>query len=175
MREQQDIDSIDGIEGIDETDQTDQTNPTDKSGETGGIDEQLTGLIHSWFARLRGQISAGKSEFLDGQTILERDRILLTIGCNGEIAQKHLAQRLNVSPQSMSESLYKLENDGYVARNKSRLDKRETIVTLTPEGKAHSDELAQKMRRQAHRFLEPLSTEEKKTLYSLLKKLTDRG
>lgn len=166
MREQQDIDGI-GIRS--ETDETDQPDQSD------GIDEQLTGLIHNWFARLRGQISAGKSEFLDGQTILERDRILLTIGVRGEIAQKHLAQRLNVSPQSMSEALYKLENDGYVARSKSQLDKRETIVTLTPEGKAHSDELAQKMRRQAHRFLEPLSAEEKKTLYSLLKKLIERG
>lgn len=137
------------------------------------IDEQLTGLIHDWFARLRGQISAGKSEFLGGQTLLERDRILLTIGGSGEIAQKHLALRLNVSPQSMSEALSKLENDGYVARSKSQLDKRETIVTLTPAGRTHSDELAQKMRSHAHRFLEPLSTEEKQTLYSLLKKLTE--
>lgn len=138
------------------------------------IDEQLTGLIHDWFARLRGQISAGKSEFLGGgQTLLERDRILLLAGGSGEIAQKHLAQRLSVSPQSMSEALSKLENDGYITRSKSQLDKRETIVTLTEAGKAHSDELAQRMRSHAHRFLEPLSSEEKQTLYSLLKKLTE--
>ena len=38
------------------------------------IDEQLTGLIHDWFARLRGQISAGNSEFLGGEhTLLERE------------------------------------------------------------------------------------------------------
>ena len=34
------------------------------------IDEQLTGLIHDWFARLRGQISAGNSEFLGGEHTL---------------------------------------------------------------------------------------------------------
>ena len=137
------------------------------------IDEQLTGLIHDWFARLRGQISAGKSGFMGGgQALLERDRILLTIGSSGAIAQKHLAQRSGVSPQSMSEALVKLEHDGYITRSKSQLDKRETIVVLTAAGQAHSDELAQEMRSQAHRFLEPLSAEEKQTLYTLLKKLT---
>lgn len=137
------------------------------------IDEQLTGLIHNWFAKLRGQISAGKSEFLGGgKSLLERDRILLTIGRSSTISQKRLAEQLAVSPQSMSESLAKLENDGYIARAKNQQDKRETIVSLTPEGKSHSDELAQKMHSQAHRFLEPLSEEEKQTLYALLKKLT---
>ena len=34
------------------------------------IDEQLTGLIHDWFARLRGQISAGNSEFLGGDALI---------------------------------------------------------------------------------------------------------
>lgn len=138
------------------------------------IDEQLTGLIHDWFSRLRGQISAGKSEFLGGggRSLLERDRILLTIGRNGSISQRRLAEHIAVSPQSMSESLAKLENDGYITRQKNQLDKRETIVSLTPAGAEHSSELAEKMRSQAHHFLEPLSEEEKQTLYSLLKKLT---
>lgn len=57
------------------------------------IDEQLTGLIHDWFARLRGQISAGNSEFLGGEhTLLERERILLTIGRYGEVVQKRLSE-----------------------------------------------------------------------------------
>lgn len=138
------------------------------------IDEQLTGLIHDWFSQLRGQISAGKSEFLGGggRSLLERDRILLTIGRNGSISQRRLAEHIAVSPQSMSESLAKLENDGYITRQKNQLDKRETIVSLTPAGAEHSSELAEKMHSQAHHFLEPLSEEEKKTLYSLLKKLT---
>lgn len=140
------------------------------------IDEQLTGLIHDWFSRLRGQISAGKSEFLGGgRSILERDRILVTIGRHGSLTQKRLAEEIAVSPQSMSESLVKLENDGYISREKNQLDKREVIVALTPAGRAHSDELAQKMRSQAHKFLEPLSEEEKQTLFSLLTKLTQRG
>ncbi len=140
------------------------------------IDEQLTGLIHDWFSRLRGQISAGKSEFLGGgRSILERDRILVTIGRHGSLTQKRLAEEIAVSPQSMSESLVKLEHDGYILREKNRLDKREVIVALTPAGRAHSDELAQKMRSQAHKFLEPLSEEEKQTLFSLLTKLTQRS
>lgn len=140
------------------------------------IDEQLTGLIHDWFSRLRGHISAGNSEFLGGDhTMLERERILLTIGgSRGGIVQKRLSEIFQVSPQSMSESLSKLENDGFITRSKNQLDKRETIVALTPAGQAHSDRLAQKMRSQAHRFLEPLSGEEKHILYTLLKKLTDR-
>ena len=88
------------------------------------IDEQLTGLIHDWFARLRGQISAGNSEFLGGEhTLLERERILLTIGRYGEVVQKRLSEMLQVSPQSMSESLAKLEHDGYIIRSKNQLDK----------------------------------------------------
>ncbi len=140
------------------------------------IDEKLTGLIHDWFSRIRGQISAGKSEFLGGgRSLLERDRILVMIGRHGSLTQKRLAEEIAVSPQSMSESLVKLENDGYISREKNQLDKREVIVALTPAGRAHSDELSQKMRSQAHKFLEPLSEEEKQTLFSLLTKLTQRG
>ena len=129
------------------------------------IDEQLTGLIHDWFARLRGQISAGNSEFLGGEhTLLERERILLTIGRYGEVVQKRLSEMLQVSPQSMSESLAKLEHD-----------ERETIVALTASGQERSDWLKGKAREQAHRFLEPLNSEEKQTLYTLLMKLTTRG
>lgn len=139
------------------------------------IDEQLTGLIHDWFSRLRGQISAGNSEFLGGNhTLLERERILLTISKDGEIVQKRLSEQLSVSPQSMSEALSKLENDGYITRCKNQRDKRETIVRLTTAGKEHSTQLAQLMHSQAHRFLEPLTYEEKQTLYLLLKKLNRR-
>lgn len=139
------------------------------------IDEQLTGLIHDWFSRLRGNISAGNSEFLGGDhTMLERERILLTISRDGEVVQKRLSELFSVSPQSMSESLSKLEHDGFITRSKNRLDKRETIVALTAAGREHSDRLEQKMRAQAHRFLEPLNDGEKQTLYALLKKLTDR-
>ena len=139
------------------------------------IDEQLTGLIHDWFARLRGQISAGNSEFLGGNhTLLERERILLTLSRGGEIVQKRLSELLSVSPQSMSEALSKLENDGYITRSKNQRDKRETIVSLTPAGKEHSEQLAKIMHSQSHRFLEPLTYEEKQTLYLLLKKLNRR-
>lgn len=149
-----------------------ETAETEQSREQNGdIDEKLTGLIHSWFARLRGNISAGKSEFIGGQVQLERNRILLTIRHNGELAQKQLAVKLNVSPQSMSESLTKLEHDGYITRRKSCLDKRETIVALTQAGSVRAEELAQKMREHSHLFLQPLTVQEKQTLYNLLKKL----
>ena len=117
------------------------------------IDEQLTGLIHDWFSRLRGQISAGKSEFLGGggRSLLERDRILLTISRNGSISQRRLAEHIAVSPQSMSESLAKLENDGYITRQKNQLDKRETIVSLTPAGAVFPAE-------EAHRTLQLTGT-----------------
>ena len=109
------------------------------------IDEQLTGLIHDWFARLRGNISAGNSEFLSGdRTMLERERILLTIARDGEIVQKRLSELFQVSPQSMSESLAKLEHDGYITRSKNHLDKRETIVTLTAAGRERSDRLGRR-------------------------------
>ena len=139
------------------------------------IDEQLTGLIHDWFSKLRGQISAGNSEFLGGNhTLLERERILLTIGRDGTIVQKRLSELFSVSPQSMSESLSKLENDGYITRSKNQRDKREIIVSLTAAGREHSNRLAQKMRSQSHRFLEPLTYEEKKTLFLVLNKLNGR-
>ena len=140
------------------------------------IDEQLTGLIHDWFARLRGHISAGNSEFLGGDhTLLERERILLTLDRDGDVVQKRLSELFQVSPQSMSESLAKLEHDGYIVRSKNQLDKRETIVALTASGRERSGRLKEKMRDQAHRFLEPLNNDEKLILYALLSKLTARG
>ena len=65
-------------------------------------------------------------------------------------------------------------NDGYITRSKNQRDKREIIVSLTAAGREHSNRLAQKMRSQSHRFLEPLTYKEKKTLFLLLKKLNGR-
>ena len=120
--------------------------------------------------RWRGERGGGGAP-----TLLERERILLTIGRYGEVVQKRLSEMLQVSPQSMSESLAKLEHDGYIIRSKNQLDKRETIVALTASGQERSDWLKGKAREQAHRFLEPLNIEEKQTLYTLLRKLTTRG
>lgn len=63
-------------------------------------------------------------------------RILLALKRRHNISQKELGIMLNLRPQSLGELLQKLEDNGYIKRRHSAIDKRALIVEMTEKGEA---------------------------------------
>lgn len=104
-----------------------------------------------------------------------RGRIIALLSereCSGH-TQKELAELLGVRPQSLSEALMRLEEDGLVRRERNEEDKREQRIFLTEAGKKLSCEINRGREKRAAEFFAPLTKEEKETLGILLKKLAD--
>ena len=93
----------------------------------------------------------------------------------GGVRQKELTEELKIRPSSVSETISKLEHDGYVKRKVDPDDKRATLITLTEVGEARAAELADERGAKLSKAFEPLTDEEKEQLIVLLAKLSDRG
>lgn len=61
-------------------------------------------------------------------------KILQILKMKPEISQKELNELLDISKQSLAESLSKLEKNGYIVRESSEEDKRVLVVKLTRKG-----------------------------------------
>lgn len=99
-----------------------------------------------------------------------QNRVLHIISDNDGLNQKELAEMLDVRSASMSELLNKLERSNLITRVKDEEDKRITHVFLSSEGR----ELLNGSQSQgdfAEMLFGGLSDEEKRTFYTIMKKL----
>ena len=88
----------------------------------------------------------------------------LTVGRLGEL--------LHLDSGTLTPVLKKMEKSGWVCRERSRIDERQTIVTITSEGETlreRAAEVPQQMMQCA-----PLESDEAVQLYTLLYKLINR-
>ena len=60
--------------------------------------------------------------------------ILFSLKCWGEQSQRQLAQRVGITPPSMTVALRKMEEKGYVSRKTDEKDQRITRIQLAPKG-----------------------------------------
>ena len=104
-----------------------------------------------------------------------RGRILAALNDCGSMSQTQLAAQLDIRPQSLSELLGKVEAEGLIDRKQSEEDKRQTIVSLTEEGRAKVAGFRDAHRRRAEAFLAPLTEDEKNALADILAKLIGSG
>lgn len=110
----------------------------------------------------------------DHRPPLARERILRLIGEWEPISQTALADHLAIRPQSLSEQLAKLENDGLILRSTDERDKRVMLVSLTEAGQERRHEVENARAEQLSAFFSPLSQEEREQLFLLLQKLAVR-
>ncbi len=132
-------------------------------------DLELIRLLRRAEQRTRADMSgAGPRESAPHR---EREKVLSLLDENEGVGQRQLALLLDIRPQSLSELLLKLERDGLVQREKNPADKREVLVSLTPEGRERSAGFESERRRAAEAVFAPLTPEERETLSGLLEKL----
>ena len=119
------------------------------------------------------RIRHGAAESSENQAIHGSGRLLRNLADHGEMPQKELAERLEIRPQSLTGILVKLEEAGYITRTRGVNDKREQLVSITPEGRKCSRRIEKIRKEIAGRFFAVLNEEEKQTLSELLVKIWD--
>lgn len=97
-------------------------------------------------------------------------KILLALSDDDNLPQKVLADRLNMTPQSMAEFVRKLEKRDLVSRKKSVDDKRVTIVSLTDNGRLEIEKRMQVI----PKYLRALDDEELLQLNNILDKINEQ-
>ncbi len=100
-----------------------------------------------------------------------KGRILSVLLRHEGITQKELSEHLAIRPQSLSDSLVRLEEECLIFRERSETDKRELRLYLTETGKCHAEEIRRKRTERAEAFFSVLTRDEKETLGALLEKL----
>lgn len=102
-------------------------------------------------------------------------KILRALEQNDGMTQKELAERLGIRPQSLTDALVRLEQQGAITRTRSERDKREQQVRITELGREQSRRVSELHQKAAQMVLGDLEEDEKQQLLLLLKKLTAAG
>jgi DNA-binding MarR family transcriptional regulator len=97
--------------------------------------------------------------------------ILKILAEHPRITQKELLGMLGIKPGSLSETLSKLENKGYIVRERDTEDKRKVQITVTDEGLKSRE--AQEQSISKYEIFTCLEPEERAELTRILTKLTD--
>ncbi|MBO8159141.1 MarR family transcriptional regulator [Thermosyntropha sp.] len=87
----------------------------------------------------------------------------------------NLARHLRLTVGTLTTTINRLVEKGYVLRNRPEEDRRIVEVTLSPEGQEAFSRIDQVKKIVADHIFGPLNDEEKKVLYNLLKKLNQEG
>ncbi|MCD7783281.1 MAG: MarR family transcriptional regulator [Firmicutes bacterium] len=102
-----------------------------------------------------------------------RGQIITMLSKRDGVTQKELSEMMCIRPQSLSEALTKLEDEGMIRRERSETDKREVNVFITDAGRACCEDIHRRHEAHAAEFFSALTEEEKQTLGELLTKLVE--
>jgi DNA-binding MarR family transcriptional regulator len=95
--------------------------------------------------------------------------ILLGLWEAGSTTMKALSHRLGIAPSTLTRTIEPLVAQGWVLRAPSDDDRRQVIVTLSPEGRGKARELSSYQQALCLRLLEGLADEERERLMSGLR------
>ncbi|MEE3488935.1 MAG: MarR family transcriptional regulator [Bulleidia sp.] len=102
-----------------------------------------------------------------------QERILHMIGRSGEMTQKQLIGRMQLSQGTVSEMIQKLESRGLVEKKTDSSDKRRILLTLTEKGKKEEKTLRDRNDAEDAHVLDCLNEEEKDQLADMLKRILE--
>lgn len=89
-----------------------------------------------------------------------RMHLLWELGQRGPVPQRVLAEALKVTPRAVTGLVDALVADGLVTREPHPVDRRATLVTLTPDGARLVAQLKRNHKRLAHALFAPMSRRE---------------
>lgn len=97
----------------------------------------LTNFLPYQISALAGKLSRGleKRYNIDHQLTVPEWRVLFHLSQSGKIATNKLLIKVDLHKSRVSRACKKLETSGLINREKNPADQRETILSLTDEGK----------------------------------------
>ena len=129
--------------------------------QSASMDDKLIMNLRDISHMMRGQYEGKASQ----------KRILIILHESDALTQKELTERLGIQPGSASEILSKLENAGFITRTPHEADRRTTDIQLTNAGTESALEAVEQRQKRHQEMFSCLSSEERKTLLSLLEKI----
>ncbi len=99
--------------------------------------------------------------------------VLHFLCAQGPMSQKDLADRLSLSPATMTVTLKRMEKAGLIAREADPTDQRVQLVSPTDKGRAMNERAAAVMEEIRQTCLLGISDEEKAQLAKLLQRIGD--
>lgn len=94
--------------------------------------------------------------------------ILFILNCEGSLSQRELAEKIGITPPSMTVALKKMEKRGYILKEPDEKDQRIIRITLSPEGYECIRNLEGTMKNMDDMLYQGISPEEKMFLRRLL-------
>lgn len=98
--------------------------------------------------------------------------VMNVVAANPGITQQQLHERTAIDPSSMVAVIDDLEAMGLAERRPDPVDRRARTIFLTEAGVAKLERVREVAASLQREFFKPLTTEERKTLHALLRKLS---
>ncbi len=99
--------------------------------------------------------------------------ILMELGRHGEMSQKDLADKVRVTPATISGTLKRLEKNGFIERKPMQDDMRVSLVSLSAEGKQLMEEARSIFHEADEIPLQGFSNEERAQLLAYFKRMAN--
>lgn len=94
--------------------------------------------------------------------------ILFTLNYHGNLTQRQLAEKIGITPPSMTVALRKMEERGYISRQPDELDQRKIRIHLTAKGSGCIDDMKKVFRQLEEIMFKDFLPEEKLLLRRFL-------
>ncbi|MBC2254003.1 MarR family transcriptional regulator [Listeria ivanovii] len=139
--------------------------------------QKVKQLIHSYqqtYIFALNQIHQAISELSTNTAdiSIEQFFVLREIAENDGISASDLALCLLVNKSAVTPKLKKLEEKGYIRREKNEKDKRAIVLTITKKGKEIYQECEQKLENLVNEWLEILGEKDSEQFLMLYEKIT---
>lgn len=99
--------------------------------------------------------------------------ILMELGKHGQLSQRDLAEKVRVTPATISGTLKRLERSGVIVRTGAEDDARVSLVSLSENGEALMKEARSVFAEADDLLIEGFSQQEKEALLSLLQRMLE--
>ncbi|MEL6436755.1 MAG: MarR family transcriptional regulator, partial [Pseudomonadota bacterium] len=97
-----------------------------------------------------------------------QEKIFMTLAVEGALPPGKIATRLNVKPPTITKTIIRLEEQGFVARENSDSDKRQVVVRLTDDGEAIVSRILTAIRDAEKEIFDGLKKKERRQLQEVL-------
>ena len=117
--------------------------------------------------------SAKQNSLLKDELTFSQFEALWFIGPGGKKSMEAIADFLKITPPSATSMIGKMEKIGFVSRIRDKKDKRVVYVSLTTKTKTHMQALRKHKEQLFKNIIAKLSTEDKKQLERIIRKLIE--
>jgi DNA-binding MarR family transcriptional regulator/GNAT superfamily N-acetyltransferase len=134
------------------------------------VDAHVSSVRHfnRFYTRQIGALNRG---FLDSEFSLSEVRVLFELRHVEQTTASALGESLALDAAYLSRMLRELEGKGLLSRTRSRTDRRQSFLRLTPHGRRVFDGIDVRQQRAVHAMIEPLATEQQREIVRSMEKI----